>query len=194
MENETITNAELDAMRAQIALLKSKLEKETIVTDKLLRDAMKSKAHTINANAWISIACAIFVIFWAFTFLPANGFSWWLVGATVLMMLVSVLFTWKYHKNINQKTMNGDLVTVANIMKKLKKGYQRWLYHGFAMVGVWFVWMATEFCFILKDRNLILFMIAAMLIGLVVGGFIGIRMHKSVIHNADDIIRQIEEE
>lgn len=36
-------------------------------------------------------------------------------------------------------------------------------------------------------------MIIALLIGLAIGGFIGLKMHKSVIRNAEEIINQIEE-
>ena len=51
MENNEINNSELETMRAQITLLKDKLDKETIVSDKLLRDTMWHKARNINANA-----------------------------------------------------------------------------------------------------------------------------------------------
>ena len=193
MENSEITNSELETMRAQIALLKDKLDKETIVSEKLLRDTMRHKARNINANAWISVVASIFVIFWAFTFLPSEGFSWWFIAATILMMLVCDFFTWKYHKDVNAKTMSGDLLTVAKVMKQLRDNYKKWLKYSIAMIAVWFVWFAIEYCIQLSDWRVAVIMIIALLIGLAIGGFIGLKMHTAVIRNAEEIISQIEE-
>ncbi len=193
MENNEINNSELETMRAQIALLKDKLDKETIVSEKLLRDTMRHKARTINNNAWISVVASIFVIFWALTFLPSEGFSWWFVAATILMMLVCDFFTWKYHKDVNAKTMSGDLLTVAKVMKQLRDNYKKWLKYSIAMIAVWFVWFAIEYCIQLSDWRVAVIMIVALLIGLAIGGFIGLKMHNAVIRNAEEIISQIEE-
>ena len=193
MENNEINNSDLETMRAQIALLKEKLDKETIVSEKLLRDTMRHKARNINTNAWISVAASIFVIIWAVAYIPKEGFSWWFAGATVLMMLVCDFFTWKYHKDVNAKTMSGDLLTVAKVMKKLRDNYKKWLKYSIAMISVWFVWLSIEFCIQLNDWRLAVVMIIALLIGLAIGGFIGLKMHNSVIRNAEEIISQIEE-
>ena len=193
MENSKINNSELETMRAQIALLKDKLDKETIVSDKLLRDTMRHKTRNINANAWVSVGASIFVIFWALTFLPIEGFSWWFAGATILMMLVCDFFIWKYHKDVNAKTMNSDLLTVAKVMKQLRDNYKKWLKYSIGLIAVWFVWFAVEYCILLSDWRVALFMIIALLVGLAIGGFIGLKMHNSVIRNAEEIISQIEE-
>ncbi len=139
------------------------------------------------------MGASIFVIFWALAFLPCEGFSWWFVGATILMMLVCDFFTWKYHKDVNAKTMNSDLLTVAKVMKQLRDNYKKWLKYSIAMIAVWFTWLSIEFCIRLKDWRLAVVMIIALLIGLAIGGFIGLKMHKSVIRNAEEIISQIEE-
>ena len=193
MENSEINNSELETMRAQIALLKEKLDKETIVSEKILRDTMRHKARTINTNAWISVAASIFVIIWAVAYIPKEGFSWWFAGATVLMMLVCDFFTWKYHKDVNAKTMSGDLLTVAKVMKQLRDNYRKWLKYSIAMIAVWFVWLSLEFCIQLDDWRLAVVVIIALLVGLAIGGFIGLKMHNSVIRNAEEIIQQIEE-
>lgn len=185
---------ELDEMRAQISLLNKKLEKESIVNERLLRDAMKNKAQKINANAWVSVGASVFVIIWALFFFPAEGFSWCFTAITIIMMLVCDFFTWKHHKNVNRKTMNGDLVTVAKVMKKLRDDYVNWLKYGIIMVIFWFAWFITEYSLVIGNRKLCIATICGALIGGAIGGFIGIRMHRSVIHNAEDIIKEIEEE
>lgn len=193
MENSEINNSELETMRAQIALLKEKLDKETIVSEKILRDTMRHKARTINTNAWISVGASIFVIIWALAYIPKEGFSWWFAGATILMMLVCDFFTWKYHKDVNAKTMSGDLLTVAKVMKQLRDNYKKWLKYSIALISIWFVWLSIEFCIQLNDWRLAVVMIIALLVGLAIGGFIGLKMHNSVIRNAEEIIQQIED-
>ena len=193
MENSEINNSELETMRAQIALLKEKLDKETIVSEKLLRDTMRHKARTINANAWISVGASVFVIVWALTVVPSMGFSWWFAAATILMMLVCDFFTWKYHKDVNSKTMSGDLLTVAKVMKQLRDNYRKWLKYAIAMIVVWFSWLVVEYCIQLNNWKLAVFMVLILLIGGGIGGFIGLKMHNAVIRNAEEIINQIEE-
>ena len=193
MENSEINNSELETMRAQIALLKEKLDKETIVSEKILRDTMRHKARTINTNAWVSVAASIFVIIWSLTTVPSLGFSWWFAGATILMMLVCDFFTWKYHKDVNAKTMSGDLLTVAKVMKQLRDNYKKWLKYAIVMVSVWFIWLSIEFWVQLNDWKLATIIIVASLIGGGIGGFIGLKMHNAVISNAEEIIQQIEE-
>lgn len=193
MESNENNCQELEEMRAQLTILKNKLDKEAIINERLLRDTMKRKANVINANAWVSVSAGIFVILWAIFFLPEIGFSWYFIVATIVMMLVCIFFTWKQHKNVNDKTMNGDLLTVAKVMKKLKEDYVNWLKYGIVMVAVWFIWLCIEFVIILGDWKLSLPIVVASAVGLVIGGFIGLRMHRSVIHNAEDIIKQIEE-
>ena len=193
MENSEINNSELETMRAQIALLKDKLNKETIVSEKLLRDTMRHKARTINNNAWVSVAASVFVIFWALAYLPSEGFSWWFIAATILMMLVCDFFTWKYHKDVNAKTMSGDLLTVAKVMKQLRDNYRKWLKYSIVMIVIWFVWLCIEFCMRYNDWRLSLFVIVVLFISLAIGGFIGLKMHNAVIRNAEEIISQIEE-
>lgn len=193
MENNENNCQELEEMRAQLTVLKNKLDKETIINERLLRDTMKRKAKTINANAWVSAGCGIFVILWAIFFLPEIGFSWYFIVATIVMMLVCIFFTWKQHKNVNDKTMNGDLLTVAKVMKKLKEDYINWLKYAFIMIAIWLPWLATEYCLILKDWKKCVFVVSGLFVGAAIGAFIGLRMHKSVIRNAEDIIKQIEE-
>lgn len=194
MENNENNCQELEEMRAQLTVLKNKLDKETIINERLLRDTMKRKAKTINANAWVSVGAGIFVILWAIFFLPELGLSWYFVIATIVMMLVCIFFTYKQHKNVNDKTMNGDLLTVAKVMKKLKQDYQNWLKYAIIMIAIWLPWLATEYCLILKDWKKCVFVVSGLFVGAAIGAFIGLRMHKSVIRNAEDIIKQIEEE
>lgn len=192
MENYEKEFEELEEMRSQAALLKNKLDQESIVTDEMLRKVMKRKANIINSNAWISVAASLYVIIWSLCFLRSEGFSLAFIITTIVMMLVCDFFTWRYHKDVNKKTMNGDLVTVAKVMKKLKKNYKNRMKYGISMLGIWFVWFAAEYCNILDNTKLFLGTLVLLIVGVTVGALLGYRMHKSVINNADEVIKQIE--
>ena len=45
---------QIEEMRQQIALLKAKLENETIITDKMIRSTIKQKMEKINGNTIFS--------------------------------------------------------------------------------------------------------------------------------------------
>ena len=76
MENIT-ENAELEQMRAQLNLLKGKLEKETIINEQLIRKAMKEKVSSLNRQTLVLafiILLAIPYCTWVFTKM-LNAFS-----------------------------------------------------------------------------------------------------------------------
>ena len=49
MENNTIISHELEQMRSQIGMLKQKLEQQTIVNDRHIRNSMKSNISDLNS-------------------------------------------------------------------------------------------------------------------------------------------------
>lgn len=189
MENIDNNHPELETLREQAALLKKKLEQETIVSEEVLRATMKRKVRTINRQAIASGVAAVVVIAAAIFYFPTLGLSCYFSAVTIVMMLVCIFFTLKYHKNVNAKSMGNDLVTVAKIMKKLKADYINWLKYGFAMIIVWAVWYAIELRIANGSWHEALNTVIAVVVGLFLGGFIGFRMHKKVVSTCDEIIQ-----
>ena len=191
---ENIENTQpLESLREQAAILKNKLDKENIVSEEVLRNVMRHKARTINSNAWISVAASVLVILMAIFFFPQYGLSLWFSIGTIVIMLVCDVFTWKYHKNLNSKTLNSDLLTVVKTARKLKEDYRNWLKYGFALFAVWFVWYAIEMSVNSKSWQEALLTVVVLAVGGALGMVIGLRMHRKVINTCDEIIRQIEE-
>ena len=191
MENKE--NPEFEELRAQMALLKDKLDREEIVSDKLLRQAMKGNVRAMNARVWASAICAVVVIFY-FPFLGRlENLSIWLVAYTILTMLMCLVFDYVCHKDVKPEMMNGNLLEVATQMRKLKKAYVRWRYYAYPMVIVWFVWLLAE---ILSNgsyslHRALIFAIA-LTIGFAVGLILGLRTESKIVKNIDEIISQIE--
>ena len=192
MENEnTITEQqELESLRSQMDLLRKKLEQETIVNEKLMRETMKSRVSTINRQGWISIGAAILMILW--TPLAFNNLSTVFIIATIVFMAVDAIATWIIHKQINERQlMSEDMRTVANKMKTLKKSYQWSTIIELPLVIAWCVWFFSEI--IQQSDAPWQFMAGAIAFGAIIGFFIALKMYRKVIDNCDAIIQQIEE-
>lgn len=190
---------ELQEMKEQMALLKETLRKEQIVNDKLLREAMRGKVESIHRRAWIVGACALYVCTFGIWSFHELGLSWWLIGATVVMMIYSVAKTIIMHRRLAvNRVMTDDLRTVAHAAKRLKEDYIRALYGGMAMVFCWLVWLCGEILFghtIYAESSMIArcAVMGTMLVGGAVGFAIGYKMHRRVLNLCDEIIRQVEE-
>ena len=192
MENEnTITEQqELETLRSQMDLLRKKLEQESIVNEKLMRETMRSRVSTINRQGWISIAAAICMVLW-FP-LCFNTLSKAFIITTIVFMLVDAILTYIMHKQVDERQlMSEDMRTVANKMKTLKKRYQWSTVIELPLVLAWCVWFCYEV--IQMTGEPWQFMAGVIALGALIGFFIALKMYRKVIDNCDAIIRQIEE-
>lgn len=190
------TMDELQEMQAQMALLKEKLNNEEIVNDQLLRDVTRLRVRRVNRNVWIETICVLFVITVDNGVFHQLGCSWWFIGGTTAMMLACLLATVIPHRRVKEhEIMQGDLLTVAKQVRRLRQAYDDWLKIGIPMALVWVIWLLVELYFQHTD-NLPLFVCIAIGIlgGGAVGGWIGGRQHKKYVREMDEIIRQIEAE
>lgn len=190
---------ELQEMREQMTLLKETLRHEQIVNDRLLRDAMRSKVNRIHRRAWISAACALYVLtfgVWAF---HQCGFSWWLIGGVVLIMIYCMIETYRIHRRMAvSRVLTDDLRTVAHAAKRLKQDYMNWLWKGIALSILMILGFALEILFghtIYSDSSLTarIVVMSVLLLSSAIGFAIGYSMHLRVLNLCDDIIRQVEE-
>ena len=196
----TMETKEIQEMKEQMALLKESLRQEQIVNDRLLREAMHGKVKRIHRKAWVTGICALYVCTFGCWSFYEIGLSWYFIGATVAMMIYSVLKTIVIHRRLAvNNVMTDDLRTVAHAAKRLKQDYIRALYGGMVMVFIWFLWLAAEILFghtvyaesSLMARSAVLGML---FFGGVIGFILGYRIHRRVLSLCDEIIRQVDEE
>ena len=108
MENKNDESLELKEIQTQLSLLKSKLDREEIVNDHLLRESMKSKMAWVKK--FIFLESFILVPLAAVFFLYLNfhhhffHFSW--LSYSVLLLLCVVDVTLDYR--INVKALNDE--------------------------------------------------------------------------------------
>lgn len=185
---------ELEEMRSQMALLKNKLDSETIVTNKLIRSAMKDKVKRIRREGHVTYIAAIALTLCMPGMIKEFGISWWLAGYTVLMMAVSAFFTYYYNRGLSPNLMNGNMVDVAKRMRRLRRDYKNWRYIGYPMALAWVVWMFAELSLAHGiSRAECIGAAIGVVVGALVGGFIGHRRSQQTMSCIEEIIHDAEE-
>ena len=187
-----------DEMRNQIALLKQKLDRQEIVNDSLLREAMRGKMGAINWTKYKSYICVAFLPCPLSAFVILGGvFSNAFVFATCAMMLFCAYGTYYVHRPVDRMDlMTDDLATVAKVMAKFRKQYNQWLYYVTPTLLIpWLGWAMYEYAWKNAPEGVSHWILALpLLVGAAIGLLVGYHWHCKAVDAADNIIRQIEEE
>ena len=186
----------MEEMRAQLALLNEKLEKEHIINEKLTNVALETKTRIINTDKYLTLIidglCIVFgpALIWN---LKTYNFPIWLgilaIALTSFDFIAQLIL-------FNKLNLNGfTSENVANSIKRFKdfKKYHRilimfeWGIAAIAFISI-FTWSSK----ILSKQGLIIFAIClALLIPL---GIWSISFsQKKIYSTCDEIIEQLEE-
>ena len=187
---------EIMEMREQLATLKKRLNTQEIINDRLIKDAMLGKLSSINRRAiWMSAVCLIMIPLGYFNF-QRVGCSTALCIATSCLFLISLVSILVSHFRLRKRDIrNGDLVTTYTEVARMRKIYKNWHYWSIPILVVWFAWLEYEIYQNMAHEDLTMMFIisASCIFGGIIGGIIGLRIHKRTLRTADDLLRQIEE-
>ena len=193
MDN-TIFSQELEEMREQVAILKKKLDKQTIISDTHIRNSMTSKRSDMTRTITATIIAGLFAvpyctwIFWKF------GFSLYFIIATDIMLAVCIGITIKQRFTLkNLDFTQGNLIDVAEKLNKLKTHYHEWIKIAIPMILIWVSWMAYEAFTKMEPSPIQTGFITGAGIGIIIGGFIGHRINQKIVRKSTEILKQIEE-
>ena len=181
-------------MREQIATLRSKLEKEQIVTERLLKQAMKKRIGIIRKQAVKEyiMACVSLILFPYMHY--ALNLSVTFVAATLLMVACSVTATWYFQRPINDKLLGEDVDTVVRVMTKLKRQYQLWIIGAMPIMIPWMFWFWKEYSQGMNmPEEVSYIMLGVLLISGGIGAAIGLSWDRKVIRSCNEIIAQLKE-
>lgn len=187
---EDILNQDMQEMRAQLSLLNKKLEKETIINEKLMKGVMEDKVNSINRDiAWDVVACLVGIPCYLLI-----GYMWNLSVAfllvTILYFFLSVAFTYYTRRGIStEAVINGNLIELSDRLVKMKRRSALWLRYSIPFLIIWVVWIIYE----LSGTEGISSFLTGGLTGGAIGGWIGYRKYKKTQKNAQDIINSIKE-
>lgn len=186
---------EIMEMREQIATLRSKLEKEQIVTERLLKQAMKKRIGIIRKQAVKEyiMACVGLILFPFMHY--ALNLSVTFVAATLLMVACSVAATWYFQRSINEELLNEDVDTVVRVMTKLKRQYQLWIVTVTPIIMIpWCFWFWKEYTTAMNVPEEVSYaMLGTIIVGACIGCTIGLSWDRKVIRSCNEIIAQLKE-
>lgn len=183
---------ELDQMRQQMAILKDKLETQTIVNDKHIRRAVKNGVNTINKRYLIIGIVALMMIpygYWAFVKLGEMSITFWIVSC--IMMLAVVGFMIYNSRDMRKKDFaNGNLLDTKRKVAKAKKLDSIWPVFATPVVLAWAAWGGWEMGKKFGDVDLF---IPWFILCVGAGVILGLVIHFRTQRHYRDIIEQIED-
>ena len=187
---------EILEMREQLATLKKQLDTQEIINDRLIKEAMLGKLSSMNRSAiWMCAVCLIMIPLGYLNF-QRMGHSTALCIATSALFFISFVSILISHYRLRKRDIySGDLITVYQEVSRMRKIYKNWHYFSIPILIVWFGWWEYEIYMNMaqEDLTLLLTISCSAIFGGVIGGIIGLRIHKRTLRTAEDLLRQIEE-
>ena len=188
---EELNIIELYEMKEQIALLRHKLEKETIVNEKLIRASMRDKLKAVKRRSYILCAVVIGACpLWASPIFDFH--SIWFMGVTIAFLFIAVAYEIYCNQLLStQNYITGSLIDEVRKLNRYRQLTRQWHRFGIAFLCVWLPWFyyeaTTAAGFFAKN------ILIGGLIGGVIGGTIGWTIYSKGQKSVNEVIEQIEE-
>lgn len=182
-------------MKEQLSLLIKKLDKETIVNERMIRRSMKEKADRLNRRLIVESLVALIMIPFFICVLPnlskvSMPFCIFSAGFFALGVLYDFYMYLRFRP---QKFIEGNMIEVRRDTLNFKKQTLRWTYCiGIPFLVVYIAWFVYEKMQYYQGEILKIVLVSA-LIGFLIGGAIGINIFVKTLRATDEILMQIEE-
>ena len=193
--NEYIDSKELQQMKEQLAILTQKLDKETIVNERLMRNAMKNKASWLRRKAILESAITLIMLPYFIWVMPGLcGISVELCVFTCFFMVLALGYDFYIHTHFQpEKFTHGNLLEARQDTLMLKRFYANWFkFIGIPFIVTFFTWFIHDITQVIHGEQL-QGALGGMVIGVVIGSFVGIYCYRKTQRTADEILEQIEE-
>ena len=193
--NEYIDSRELQQMKEQLAILTQKLNKETIVNERLMRSAMKNKASWLRRKAIIESVITLIMIPYFIWVMPGLcGISVEFCAFVCFFLVLALGYNYYIHTHFRpDKFAHGNLLEARKDTLMLKKFYANWLkFIGIPFIVVFFAWFIHDMAQVIHGEAL-QGVLGGMAVGVVIGSIIGIYRYRKIQRTADEILTQIEE-
>ena len=185
---------ELEEMKIQIDNLKKKLEDQTIVNEKHIRNSFRTKISDINRTVTMTVIAGILALVYCTWFFHFKGLSLAFTIATGLMLAVCVLLTLIQKIQLSRIDISaGNLVETARDISKIRSHYKEWYKTAIPMIIIWFGWMTYEILTRFEMTPMTIGFLSGAATGGILGGIIGGRINKKIINRTEELLGYIEE-
>lgn len=193
--NNTISSQELEQMRAQIAILKNKLDRQTIISDTHIRNSMKAKRSEMTRTVGMTIFIGMFALPYCIWIFAKMGLSILFITATAIMLAVCIALTIKQQLTLKALDFSqGKLLEVAEKLSRVKVHYHEWIKIALPMIIIWFSWLIYEvITHCGTDEPMTIGFCVGAATGGVIGGIVGNRVNRKIVRKSTEILEQIEE-
>ena len=182
---------ELHELREQVGLLKEKLMRQQIISERAIIEASQKGIGKLNktGNIWgIFGIFAVVYCSWAF---HRFGFSDGFVIGTAIFLAICAAVTIYAHWGIRSiDVANGNLVDISQRLISFRKIYSHWHLFAVPAMLVWCYFLYQDAQHMLDDAEG--FLIAGCVGGLI-GAIIGLKAHFKVIRDTDKVLKNINE-
>lgn len=185
---------ELNEMRQQMAILKNKLDNQTIVNDRLIRRAVKNSVSTINKRYLVISIIAFAMIpygYWAFVVLNELSIPLW-IAMSVIMLAVIGFCIYNGHEMRKNDFVSNNLLDTKRKTLKAQKRDAMWPYFGIPVAIGWAAWAGWEMTQKLEG-DFLKYFVPWFIICVTAGALIGLKVHFKTQRHYRDILEQIED-
>lgn len=197
MENLVNDNQldQIEQMRQEIAVLREKLDRQTIISEEHVRRSMKNTVSRFRKRTILLSVITLAGMVFCFVCLHKwLGFSLALSLSTVLFLMSAVILNVWMVFRLNPSDMMGDnLASASREIIRIKKTGKMWKKIAFPVVVVWYVWVVVE----ALNSGLGTYMesgfVAGCSVGLLGGLIIGLIYDRRQIAEMDGLLKQIDD-
>ena len=191
---------ELEQMREQMAAFKSRLDKQQIINEQLVRTSMGGKLSWIKNFVWGEIIAVPILLIIMALFHAGNGLSWWLYGFLALGLIADATGDYIINRIPKSQLLSGDLVETSKRLVQMKKQRTSWFVAGVIFLVIWLVWFCIEIamrldcgCTLPHHGTVVAIMIGAIVVGALIGGVIAWLIFRKMQRTNNQLIEQIEQ-
>lgn len=193
MEN-IMDNNGLEEMKAQMAILKNKIEGQTMLNERLMRRAMNDRMSLVRRMVVLDVVMVIVCIAAMYAFMKLGCLSL-LCFVSIVVLLCWAIVSSAYINRIKEsELLEGDLLKTGEKLVKMKRLRVRLLMINIPLCLAWIVWYSYEMTSFAAARGVnTRSMIVGLCVGLVVGIILGLMKLRKMQRANDIVIQQIEE-
>ncbi len=122
-KEERNIDQELEQMRQDYVALKERFDKQQIINEQLMQNAMKKDVRRLFlSKKSIPATIALFII--AVILCYVQGFDWWVPLSIIIYGLLTIPGIFWVYKGIREEDIyNGDILSTTESLRKFKKRY-----------------------------------------------------------------------
>ena len=167
MENQNNNLQELEELRSQVAEFKNRMERQEIVSRRLLKEAMKGHVSWIKQmSIWGSVGELVILPFLVYALRSIVGVSWLPIIVIGLVIVGEAVFNFWNVSTIRDKHLAvDDVLSAQQRLITFKRREKLYTYGILPFIFLWVVWLlfdvyhGTDIPFPSSDRLLVDFVV-----------------------------------